>query len=78
MPFRHAHQVTGELVRLAEGKGCRCRTCRSTTCRGWSRASTTGISVLGVDQSVASRTSFGGTAPDNVRRAIQDARGRFK
>ena len=36
------------------------------------------FSVLGVDQSVASRTSFGGTAPDNVRRAIQDARERFK
>ena len=26
-------------------------------------------SVLGVDNSVASRTSFGGTAPDNVRAA---------
>src|SRR4030095_7067941 len=23
MPFRHAHHVTGELVRLAESKGCR-------------------------------------------------------
>ena len=36
------------------------------------------FSVLGVDQSVASRTSYGGTAPDNVRRAIADARERFK
>jgi argininosuccinate lyase len=36
------------------------------------------FSVLGVDQSVASRTSFGGTAPDNVRRAIAQARDRFK
>jgi argininosuccinate lyase len=36
------------------------------------------FSVLGVDQSVASRTSFGGTAPDSVRRAIQDARERFR
>jgi len=31
--------------------------------------------VLSVDASVASRTSFGGTAPDNVRAAIRAARG---
>ena len=35
------------------------------------------FSVLGVDQSVASRTSFGGTAPENVRRAVKAARERF-
>jgi len=31
--------------------------------------------VLSVDASVASRTSFGGTAPANVRAAIAAARG---
>jgi len=33
--------------------------------------------VLGVDRSVASRTSFGGTAPVRVREAIAAARARF-
>jgi argininosuccinate lyase len=33
--------------------------------------------VLGVERSVASRTSFGGTAPVRVREAIQAARERF-
>jgi len=33
--------------------------------------------VLTVEQSVASRTSFGGTAPANVTRAAAAARKRF-
>ena len=33
--------------------------------------------VLTVERSVASRTSFGGTAPANVARAVADARKRF-
>jgi argininosuccinate lyase len=33
--------------------------------------------VLGIEQSVASRTSEGGTAPSNVRAAVADARRRF-
>ena len=33
--------------------------------------------VLGVDNSVNSRTSFGGTAPANVVRAVAEARRRF-
>jgi argininosuccinate lyase len=35
------------------------------------------FSVLSVEASVASRTSFGGTAPNNVRTAAADARKRF-
>ena len=34
-------------------------------------------SVLGVENSVTSRTSFGGTAPDNVRAQVKAARERF-
>jgi len=32
--------------------------------------------VLGIDASVASRASFGGTAPDRVRAAVAAARAR--
>ena len=35
------------------------------------------FAVLGVENSVASRTSFGGTAPANVLQAVADARKRF-
>ncbi|MEX2009734.1 MAG: argininosuccinate lyase, partial [Dongiaceae bacterium] len=34
------------------------------------------FAVLEVERSVASRASFGGTAPDNVRRAVAAARER--
>jgi argininosuccinate lyase len=33
--------------------------------------------VLGVDNSVRSRNSYGGTAPDNVRAQVISARERF-
>jgi argininosuccinate lyase len=79
MPFRHAHHVTGELVRLAESKGCRLQDLSLAEMQKVEPNITDALfSVLSVDQSVASRTSFGGTAPDNVRRAIHDARERFK
>ncbi|HJT13263.1 MAG TPA: argininosuccinate lyase, partial [Dongiaceae bacterium] len=79
MPFRHAHHVTGELVRLAESKSCRLQDLSLADMQRVEPRIDDGLfSVLGVDQSVASRTSYGGTAPDNVRRAIQDARELFK
>ncbi|MGH6894149.1 MAG: argininosuccinate lyase [Dongiaceae bacterium] len=79
LPFRDAHHVTGELVRLAEAKGCRLQDLKLAEMQKVEPRIVDGVfSVLGVDQSVASRTSFGGTAPDNVRRAIGAARERFK
>jgi len=79
MPFRNAHHVTGELVRLAESRSCRLQDLLLTDMQTVEpRIDSRLFSVLAVDQSVASRTSFGGTAPDNVRRAIAEARERFK
>ena len=47
-------------------------------CRRSSRASPQAVfDVLAVDASVASRTSFGGTAPEMVRTAVSSARERF-
>ena len=52
--------------------------CRSPNCRRSSRAITAAVfDVLDVDRSVASRTSFGGTAPVRVREAAAAARRRF-
>ena len=78
LPFRNAHHVTGELVRLAEGRQCRLQDLSLADMQGVEQRITDAVfSVLGVDQSVASRTSFGGTAPENVRRAVSAARERF-
>ena len=78
LPFRNAHHVTGSLVRLAESRDCRLQDLSLADMQGVEPRITDAVfSVLGVDQSVASRTSFGGTAPENVRRAVKTARERF-
>lgn len=71
LPFREAHHVTGSLVALAEGKGCDLPDLTledMTTVHDGIRPDV--FDVLGVENSVASRTSFGGTAPAQVRAQI--------
>ena len=71
LPFRDAHHVTGSLVALAEGKGCDLPDLTLEEMQGIHPGITaTVFDVLGVDNSVASRTSFGGTAPNQVRTQI--------
>lgn len=73
LPFREAHHVTGSLVALAEGKGCDLPELSLAEMQSVHAAITASVfDVLGVDNSVASRTSYGGTAPDQVR--VQIAR----
>ncbi len=68
MPFRNAHHVTGRIVALAAAKGVALEALSLDEMRTVDPAITNEVfGVLGVRQSVASRTSFGGTAPDNVR-----------
>jgi len=76
LPFREAHHVTGRAVKRAEelGVGLDALPLDELT-RIDDRIDAGVYDVLSVDASVASRTSFGGTAPDNVRAAIAAARG---
>jgi len=75
LPFREAHHVTGSLVRLAEQKGCALEALPLAALQAVEPRITADVfGVLSVEKSVASRTSFGGTAPDNVRRAAAAAR----
>jgi argininosuccinate lyase len=71
MPFRNAHHVTGSLVKLAETKNCGLEDLSLEDMQSV-EASITGeiFEVLGVDNSVASRVSFGGTAPSQVREQV--------
>ena len=71
MPFREAHHVTGSLVARAEAKGCDLPDLsldEMQQVHGEIDASV--YDVLGVHNSVASRMSYGGTAPEQVRAQV--------
>jgi argininosuccinate lyase len=68
LPFREAHHVAGRIVALAESKGVALEDLDLTAMRAVHPAITNEVfQVLSVESSVASRMSFGGTAPANVR-----------
>ena len=78
LTFRQAHHATGRIVRRAEALGCTLAELPLSELRTVEPAITAAVyNVLDADNSVASRTSFGGTAPDRVRAAIAAARQRF-
>ena len=69
MPFREAHHVTGRIVAAAEAKGIPLDALPLEAMQAISpRITADCLSVLSVDSSVRSRTSYGGTAPQNVRK----------
>ncbi len=72
MPFREAHHVTGALVALAEKKGVDLPDLTLDDMKSVHEGITEDVfGVLGVHNSVASRTSYGGTAPTQVRAQIK-------
>ncbi len=71
LPFREAHHVTGRLVALAEGRGCDLPDLALADMQSVHADITDDVfSVLGVENSVASRISQGGTAPVRVREQV--------
>jgi argininosuccinate lyase len=71
LPFREAHHVTGALVKLAEGLGCDLPDLTLAQMRGIHPGIEAEVfAVLGVDNSVRSRISYGGTAPERVREQV--------
>lgn len=78
LPFRQAHQITGTLVKLAEGK----ESSLGELSLSEMQSVEPGINedvyrVLGVSESVKSKTSYGGTTPKNVLAQAHNARKRF-
>ena len=72
LPFREAHHVTGRAVALAEANRTGLEKLPLEELRKLHPAITDDVfSVLSVEKSVRSRTSFGGTAPQEVRRQIR-------
>ena len=72
MPFRDAHHVTGTLVAMAESKDCDLPDLSLGDMQSVHAQITAEVfDVLGVQNSVNSRMSYGGTAPAQVRAQIQ-------
>jgi argininosuccinate lyase len=69
LPFREAHQITGRIVALADQRGCELSRLSIEDLQSVEPRITEAVfGVLDVLSSVKSRTSFGGTAPNNVKR----------
>ena len=75
IPFREAHHITGAAVKLADSKGCTLEDLSLGDLQAIDpRIDDRVREVLTLDASVAARKSFGGTAPDQVRQRVADAR----
>jgi len=75
VPFRDAHHITGRAVKLAEERGGGLDALPLDALQTIDpRIDERVYGVLSVDASVASRMSFGGTAPTRIREAIAAAR----
>jgi argininosuccinate lyase len=69
LPFREAHHITGKIVALAESKGSDLKKLPLSDLKSVEKRITEEVySALDVAGSVKSRTSYGGTAPANVKR----------
>jgi len=76
--FRDAHGIAARAVKVAEEQGCDLHELDETVLRGIDpRLDGEVRRLLRVDASVASRASFGGTAPERVREAAAALRRRL-
>jgi argininosuccinate lyase len=67
LPFRQAHHVTGSIVKAASDAGCTLEELGLAAMQAIEPKITQDVMlVLGVEQSVNSRKSYGGTSPANV------------
>ncbi|BCH30470.1 argininosuccinate lyase [Mesorhizobium sp. L-8-10] len=79
LPFREAHHVTGRAVALAEARRIGLEKLPLEELKSLHAGITDDVySVLSVQNSVKSRKSFGGTAPQEVRKQVRYWRKRLK
>ncbi|MCX7865031.1 MAG: argininosuccinate lyase [Novosphingobium sp.] len=75
IPFREAHHITGAAVRLAEQRGLALDRLSLADLKAIDdRIDARVFAALSVEASVAARRSYGGTAPDEVRARVAEAR----
>ena len=72
LPFRRAHHITGAAVKRAEQLGVGLADMPLEELQAIEGGITNGVyDVLTPEASAASRLSYGGTAPDNVRAQVR-------
>ena len=75
IPFREAHHITGSAVKLAESRGVALDQLPLADLQEIdSRIDDRVFAALSVEASVAARASHGGTAPEQVRKRVSEAR----
>ena len=75
IPFREAHHITGAAVKLAESRAVALDALPLADLQAIDpRIDERVFAALSVDASVASRASYGGTAPEQVRQRVAEAR----
>lgn len=75
IPFRDSHEITGKIVKLAEEKKCKlCELDLTELQKIESKITSDIFSMISVDNSVSSKVSYGGTAPDQVLDMIKKAK----
>jgi argininosuccinate lyase len=75
IPFREAHHITGQAVRLADTRNAALSELPLEALQAIDpRIDARVLDVLSVDASVSARKSYGGTAPERVREQVAKAR----
>ncbi|MBK6800725.1 MAG: argininosuccinate lyase [Novosphingobium sp.] len=75
IPFREAHHITGAAVKLAESRGVALDALPLADLQAIdARIDERVFAALSVEASVAARASYGGTAPQQVRARVAEAR----
>ncbi len=75
VPFREAHHITGSAVKLAESRGCALDALTLDDLQAIdARIDARVFAALSVESSVAARASYGGTAPEQVKARVAEAR----
>lgn len=72
IPFREAHNIVGHMVKACEERGCQLEELDEESLRAIDpRLSREALGDISIPACVSARKSFGGTAPDEVRRQIR-------
>ena len=75
VPFREAHHITGTAVKLSESRGCALDALTLDDLQAIdARIDDRVFAALSVESSVAARASYGGTAPEQVKARVAEAR----
>lgn len=75
IPFREAHNIVGRMVKACEERGCQLEELDEESLQSIdSRLSRNALGDISIPACVSARKSFGGTAPDEVRRQIRVGR----